>query len=128
MEFYLVYTDGMRTDALLLAVGLLLAACDDGPSAQIYAPLPDTTVVATVELRMNGNELSNVTETKIYVDLMQYTGELVDNTLPSECDECMFVISFAGASITNGPHTVAVYFYEGEKQIATDSVPLVFAR
>jgi hypothetical protein len=118
----------MRTDALLLAVGLL-AACDDGPSAQIYAPLPDTTVVATVELRMNGSELSNVTETRIYIDLMQHTGELIDNTLPGECDdECMFVISFAGANITNGPHTVAAYFYEGAKQIATDAIPLVFAR
>ena len=112
--------------AFLFAVGL--AACSDEPSAQIYAPLPDTTVVATVELRMKGHELQNTTETKVYLDLEQYTGDLIDNTLPSDCDDCMFVISFGGASITNGPHTIGVYFFDGETQLATDAIPLVFAR
>jgi hypothetical protein len=111
----------------LLALGIL-TACSDDPEVRIIAPLPDTTVVASVELRMEGHGLSNTTETKIYVDLQQFTGELVDNTLPDECDDCAFVIGFAGASITNGPHTVGVYLFEGENQLASDAIPLVFAR
>ena len=111
----------------LLALGIL-TACSDDPEVRIIAPLPDTTVVASVELRMEGHNLSTTTETKIYVDLQQFTGELVDNTLPDECDDCAFVIGFAGADITNGPHTVGVYLFEGEKQLATDAIPLVFAR
>lgn len=106
----------------------ILAACSDEPEVRIIAPLPDSTIVASVELRMEGHMLSSTTETKIYVDLEQFTGELVDNTLPDECDDCAFVIGFAGASITNGPHTVAVYLFDGEKQLATDAIPLVFAR
>jgi hypothetical protein len=113
--------------AALIALGLL-AACTDDPSATIIAPLPDTTVYASVELRMEGHKLTNTTETKVYVDLVQHTGELIDNSLPDECDNCMFVISFAGSGITNGPHTIAVYFFDGETQIATDAIPLVFAR
>jgi hypothetical protein len=121
----------MRVVPALLALVLaapILAACSDDPSATIIAPLPDTNVYASVELRMQGHNLTNTTETKIYVDLVQFTGELIDNTLPPECDDCMFVISFAGAAITNGPHTIAVYFFEGEEQLATDSIPLVFSR
>lgn len=117
----------MRADGILLAVGLL-TACTDEPRAQIIAPLPDTMVVATVELRMQGRDLSNITETKVYVDLVQVTGELIDNTLPPECEKCMFVISWAGASITNGKHTIGVYFFENDKQIATDAISLVFNR
>jgi hypothetical protein len=116
----------MRVDACLVA--LVLTACSDEPSARIVVPLPDTTIVASVELRMTGHDLSNTTETKIYVDLQQFTGELIDNSLPAECDDCNFVIGFAGASIPNGPHTVAVYFFAGETQLATDAIPLVFAR
>jgi hypothetical protein len=106
----------------------MLAACSDEPSARIIAPLPDTMVVATVELRMTGHELTGTTETKIYLDLERYTGDLIDNTLPSECDDCMFVISFGGASIANGPHTIGVDFFAGETRLASDAIPLVFAR
>ena len=114
---------------LLLVMGaLVVAACSDDPSARIIAPLPDTTVVASVELRMEGHGLADTTETKVYVDLMHYTGELIDNTLPDDCEDCAFVISFAGAPIANGPHTIGVYFFAGDKQIATDAIPLVFAR
>jgi hypothetical protein len=117
----------MRTPSICLA--LVLAACTDDPEAQIIAPISDTTVYATVELRMRGHLLTETTHTKIYVDRAQHTGELVNNTLPEDCDEeCSFVISFAGASIPNGPHTVAVYFYADDNQLATDVVPLVFAR
>jgi hypothetical protein len=116
----------MRTAALVIAL-CTVTACDDGPSASIIAPLPDTTVVASVELRMTGRELSGAT-TKVYLDLQPYTGDLIENTLPSECDDCNFVIAFGGASIANGPHTIGVYFYDGESQIATDAISLVFAR
>lgn len=111
--------------ALLLGV---LAACSDDPSARIVAPLPDTKVVASVELRMEGHALGDTTQTKIYVDLQPYTGELVDNSLPADCTDCNFVIGFAGVSISNGPHTVGAYFFAGDKQIASDAVSLVFAR
>lgn len=113
---------------LLLLSVLAVAACTDDPNASIIAPLNDTTVVASVELRMEGHNLTDTTQTKIYVDLVQYTGELIDNTLPDECDNCAFVISFAGAPIANGPHTVGAYFFAGDKQIATDAVSLVFQR
>ena len=66
----------MRAQAFRCALGML-AACSDEPSAQIIAPLPDTTVVATVELRMKGHELTNTTETKVYLDRERYTGDLV---------------------------------------------------
>ena len=117
----------MRAAAFLIALGTL-AACDDGPEARIIVPLPDTTIYASVELRMTGHNLSHTSQTKIYVDLTQFTGEVVDNSLPPECDDCMFVIGFAGASITNGPHTIAAYFFDGDEQLATDAIPLVFAR
>ena len=107
---------------------ILLAACSDDPEVRIIAPLPDTTVVASVELRMEGHRLSDTTETKIYVDLQQFTGELIDNTLPADCDDCAFVIGFAGAAITNGPHTIGVNLFAGEKLLASDAVKLVFAR
>jgi|ERR1043165_8585096 hypothetical protein len=112
---------------LLLAVSVL-AACSDDPEARIIVPLPDTTIVASVELRMEGHQLSDTTETKIYIDLQHYTGELIANTLPDDCDDCSFVISFAGAPIANGPHTIGAYFFAGDKQIATDSIPVVFQR
>jgi hypothetical protein len=38
------------------------------------------------------------------------------------------VIGFAGATITNGPHTIGVYFFDGDTQLATDAISLVFAR
>ena len=117
----------MRADCLLIVLGML-AACSDEPSARIIAPLPDTTVYASIELRMEGHKLTTTTETKVYVDLVQYTGELINNTLPAECDDCMFVISFNGPTIANGPHTIGAYFFEGEAQLATDAIPLVFAR
>jgi len=114
---------------LLLALGALaVAACSDDPDARIIAPLPDTTVVASIELRMEGHQLSDTSQTKVYVDLEHYTGELIDNTLPADCEDCAFVISFAGAPIANGPHTIGVYFFAGDKQIATDAIPLVFQR
>ena len=116
----------MRANAVILAVGLF--ACSDGPSAQIIAPVPDTMVVATVELRMTGHDLSATTATKVYIDQQQFTGELIDNSLPAECDDCKFVISFGGASIANGTHTVGVSFFDGEKELASDSVSLIFAR
>ena len=116
----------MRVAPVLIT--LALAACTDEPSARIIAPLPDTTIYASVELRIEGHKLSNTTETKIYVDLAPFTGELIDNTLPDDCENCSFIIGFAGAAITNGPHTIGVFFFDGEKQIATDAVPLVFAR
>lgn len=115
----------MRTAALLIAFGAS-AACSDDPSVRIIAPLPDTTVVAAVELHLKGHELTNV-ETRIYLDLQRYN-DLISNTLPSECDDCMFTIAFAGASITNGTHTIGVYFFAGETQVATDALSLVFAR
>ena len=115
----------MRSEAFLALLGML-SACSDDPSAQIIVPLPDTTVVAAVELRMKGHQLTNA-ETRIYLDLNRYS-DLIDNTLPSECDDCMFVIQFAGASIPNGPHTIGVYFFDGETQLATDATSLVFAR
>src|SRR5262245_56493473 len=105
----------MRTAALVMLLGTL-ACCNDDPSAKIIAPIPDSTVVAAVELRMEGHDLTNVT-TKIYVDLQHYS-DLISNTLPSDCEDCNFVISFAGASITNGPHTIGVYFFAGETQVA----------
>lgn len=117
----------MRANAVVIAIALF--ACTEGPSARIIAPLADTTVVATVELRMTGHDLSATTATKVYVDQEQYTGELIDNTLPDDCDDsCKFVISFAGSSITNGAHTIGVGFFDGEIEIATDAVALVFAR
>jgi hypothetical protein len=117
----------MRANTLI-AIGML-SGCSGGPSAQIVVPLPGTTVVATVELRMTGHELSATTATKVYVDLVQVTGELIDNTLPEACDDdCNFVISFAGASITNGPHNLGVTFFDGETQLASDAVSLIFAR
>ena len=116
----------MRAEATL-GLLCLLGACSDEPSAKIIAPLPDTTVVASVELRMEGHDLTNA-ETRIYLDLERYTGDLIDNTLPQECDDCSFVISFAGATITNGPHTIGVYFFDGETQLATDAISLVFQR
>ncbi len=86
-------------------------------------------VVATVELRMQGHDLSATSSTKVFVDLQRYTDELINNTLPPECDDCNFVISFGGASITNGAHTIGVSFFDGEeKEIASDAVDLVFAR
>lgn len=106
----------------------LLAACSDDPSVRIIAPLPDTTVVASVELRCEGHQLGDTTQTKLYVDLQPYTGELVENSLPASCDDCNFVIGFAGAAITNGKHSVGAYFFAGDKQIASDTVSLVFAR
>jgi len=106
----------------------LLAACSDDPSVRIIAPLPDTTIVASIELRCEGHLLADTTQTKIYVDLQPFTGELVDNSLPTDCDDCNFVVGFAGAAITNGPHTVGLYMFAGEKQIASDAVALVFAR
>jgi hypothetical protein len=112
---------------VLLVLGLL-AGCSDDPEARIIAPVPDATVVASVELRMEGHQLADTTQTKIYVDLQPYTGELIDNTLPDDCDDCAFVISFAGAPIANGPHTIGAYFFSGDQQIATDAVSLVFAR
>ncbi len=121
----------MRTIAISLAFVLApaLAACTDEPEAHIIAPLSDTTVYASVELRMQGHQLTGTTQTKIYVDLEQHTGELVNNTLPEECDEqCSFVISFYGASIANGSHSVSVYFYADDVQLAADVVPLKFAR
>jgi len=117
----------MRVGVLLIALGLV-GACDDGPSATIIAPLPDTMVVASVELRMKGHELSDTTETKVYIDLQHYTGELINNTLPSECDDCMFVISFNGPSIANGTHVISAHFYAGENEIASDAISLLFAR
>jgi hypothetical protein len=116
----------MRSAALLIALGLLAACGSDEPSVKIIAPLPDTTVVASVELRMEGRALTNA-ETRIYLDLQRYS-DLITNTLPSECEDCNFVISFAGNSITNGPHTIGVYFFDGETQLATDAISLVFAR
>lgn len=116
----------MRTAIILLAALGMLAACADEPSVKIIAPLPDTTVVASVELRLTGHDLTN-TQARIYLDLQLYN-DLISNTLPSECDDCNFVISFAGASITNGPHTIGVYFFDGEHQVANDAVSLVFAR
>src|SRR5262245_24780903 len=113
----------MRTAALVVALGTL-AACSDDPSVRIIAPLPDTTVVAAVELHLKGHDLTNAV-TKIYLDLQPYS-DLITNTLPSECDDCMFTIAFAGALIMNGPHTIGVYFYDGETQIATDAIRLVF--
>lgn len=85
-------------------------------------------VVATVELRMVGHALSATTATKVYIDEQQHTGELIDNSLPAECADCNFVISFGGASIANGPHTISVAFFDGETELATDAVSLVFAR
>ena len=123
--------DWMRTLAICLAFVLApaLAACTDEPEAHIIAPLSDTTVYASVELRMTGHELTGTTQTKVYVDLVQHTGELVNNTLPEQCGEqCSFVISFYGASIPNGSHNVSVYFYADDVQLATDVVPLKFAR
>jgi hypothetical protein len=115
----------MRALATLVPIGLL-SACSDDPSVKIVAPLPDTTVVASVELRMEGHDLTNA-ETRIFLDLNRYS-DLIGNTLPQECEDCMFVISFAGASITNGPHTIGVYMFDGETQLATDAISLVFAR
>jgi hypothetical protein len=115
----------MRTAAFLVALGTL-AACSDDQDVKIIAPLPDTTVVAVVELHMEGHELMNA-ETRIAVDQQPYV-DLVSNTLPSECNDCSFVIGFAGASIANGPHTIGVSFFEGETQLATDTVSLVFQR
>lgn len=43
--------------------------------------------------------------------------------LLAECDDCMFVISFGGASITNGPHTIGVAFFDGETELAADAIP-----
>ncbi|HUS28672.1 MAG TPA: hypothetical protein VMZ53_09185 [Kofleriaceae bacterium] len=126
-----VRMDGVLREAgRLVAIGGIagLAGCSDGPSARIIVPLPDTTVYASVELRMEGHKLERTTQTKIYVDLTQYTGELIDNSLPSDCDDCNFVIGFAGPTITNGAHTISAHFYDGEVEIASDSVPLVFAR
>ena len=117
----------MRTAAILVALWMLVG-CSDEPSVRIIAPLPDSTIVASVELRLEGHYLSATTETKIYIDLQHYTGDLVDNTLPDECERCDFVVAFAGNSITNGMHTVAVYFFAGEEQLATDAIPVVFAR
>ncbi len=116
----------MRIMAVLVALGTF-AGCDHEPSIAIVAPLPDTSVVAAVELRLEGHDLAETTETKVYLDLQQYS-DLITNTLPDECGTCNFVISFAGASIPNGPHNIAVYMYEGEEQVASDSVDLVFAR
>jgi hypothetical protein len=115
----------MRSAALPIALATL-AACSDGPSVKIIAPLPDTTVVASVELRLEGHELTNA-ETKIYLDLQPYS-DLITNTLPSECDDCAFTISFAGASITNGRHTIGIYLVDGETELATDAISVVFAR
>lgn len=109
-------------------LGVLGTACSDEPSVRIIVPLPDTTIVAAVELRMEGHQLTNTTETKVYLDLQHYTGDLIQNTLPEECESCSFVISFGGVSIPNGPHTIAVYFFDGETQLATDAIPVVFAR
>jgi hypothetical protein len=115
----------MRIAAVLISLGTL-AACDDGPSVRIIAPLPDTTIVAAVELHLEGHALQNAT-TKSYLDLASYS-DLITNTLPSDCDDCRFTISFAGASITDGAHTIGVYFFDGEMQIATDAVSVVFQR
>lgn len=116
----------MRTTALLVAVAAL-AGCTDEPSVAIIAPLPDTTVVASVELRMHGHRLEDTTQTKIYLDLQPYS-DLIENTLPDECGSCMFTIAFAGASISNGVHEISVYMYEGETQIADDTISLKFQR
>ena len=118
----------MRTAAALLTVALF-TGCDDGPGADILVPLPDTVVVGTIELRMQGRELTETTETRVYVDRVHHTGELIDNSLPDECDdECNFVIAFAGASIPNGPHIIGVTFFAGEEQLATDAVSVVISR
>ncbi len=61
----------MRSEAFLALLGML-SACSDDPSAQIIVPLPDTTVVAAVELRMKGHQLTNA-ETRIYLDLNRYS-------------------------------------------------------
>jgi hypothetical protein len=116
----------MRTMALLVALGAA-AGCTDDPSVRIVAPLPDTTVVASVELRMEGHHLQDTTQTKIYLDLQPYS-DLIENSLPDECGSCMFTIAFAGASITNGMHEISVYMYEGETQIADDTISLKFQR
>ena len=114
----------MRTATILVA--LALAACADDPNVRIIAPLPDTPVVAAVELHMQGHDLTSAS-TKIYLDLQPYS-DLIANTLPSECDDCNFTIAFAGALIDNGPHTFGIYFYDGETQLATDAIRLVFSR
>ena len=67
----------MRTAALLAALGML-AGCGEDPSVKIIAPLPDSTVVAAVELRMTGHDLTN-TQAKIYLDLELYS-DLISNT------------------------------------------------
>ena len=116
----------MRTTALFVALGAV-AGCTDDPSVSIVAPLPDTTVVASVELRLHGHRLEDTTQTKIYLDL-QPNSDLIENSLPDECGSCMFTIAFAGASITNGMHEISVYFYSGETQIADDTISLKFMR
>jgi hypothetical protein len=120
-------TSIMRMVAPFIALAAF-AGCTDEPSVKIIAPLPDSTIVASVELRMEGRYLSSTTETKIYIDLQQHTGDLVDNTLPDECERCDFVIAFAGNMIPNGEHIIAVYFYAGEETLANDALPVVFAR
>lgn len=116
----------MRARLLVLALAVV-TGCSDDPSAEIIVPLPDTTVVASVELRIHGHRLTGTTETKIYLDLEPYS-DLLSNSLPSECGDCEFVVAFAGASISNGEHAVAVFFYEGETELASDTINLVFAR
>ncbi len=115
----------MRSVVLVIVHGTL-AACTEEPSVKIIAPLPDTTVVAAVELRLEGHALTNA-ETRVSLDLQRYS-DLISNTLPAECDDCAFVISFAGASIANGPHTFGVSFFDDDTELASDTISLVFAR
>jgi hypothetical protein len=115
----------MRTIALLVA--LSAAGCTDEPTVNIVAPLQDTTVVASVELRLHGHRLEDTTQTKVYLDLQPYS-DLISNSMPDECESCDFTIAFAGASIPRGMHEISVYFYEGETPVADDTVSLMFQR
>lgn len=113
----------MRFAALLVILG----ACTDGPSVQIIVPLDNSTVVASVELRCRGHNLTSAHDTEILLDGQHYS-DLIENTLPANCDSCNFVISFAGASITNGTHTIGIDIHDATKPIASDQITLNFQR
>ena len=119
----------MRLPAMGVVAVLALAVCgcSSGPAADIIAPLEGSTVSASIELRLEGHELGSTMTTEVLVDGQHYS-DLIESTLPANCDSCKFTISFAGASIANGTHRIGVNLIDDNGPIASDQVTLMFLR
>jgi hypothetical protein len=98
----------MRMESVLVA----LAACSDGqtfaenPHIEIITPAEGSMVTGPIELGVQGLDLNTAENWFGYEDGLRVSG--VTTTLPDNCVDCMFTVSWPNTGIANGSHLVRI--------------------